>query len=331
MTQKQSNTILVGIVVAIVAALVSVAVWGEAMTAVGWMGTFFLTSLKMVVVPLIICSIIVGITGLGDVRRLGRVGLTTLAYYGATTGAAVLLGIILVNIIQPGAGMEVQANEANAVRSLYLLSAAQADYKAKIVVDRTEDAQGEYGPLADVLVANHGDAAAVAAAGWTEPADAAFVGQRSFKGYHFLGVLPGAAAGSAVDAGDPTAPYSAVRAQNAWAVVAWPAQPGVTGDRAFYVNQTGTPYWLEAGWAGSPSAALFRPGRGLPTGIDLGAKRASIDQKQSMGVTDIILSFVSRNIMAAFSDMDVLPIIVFCLLFGGLLTTIGERGNTPLG
>ena len=43
-----------------------------------------------------------GITGLGDVRKLGRLGGFTVLYYAATTGIAVALGIIVVNIIQPG-------------------------------------------------------------------------------------------------------------------------------------------------------------------------------------------------------------------------------------
>jgi Na+/H+-dicarboxylate symporter len=74
-----------------------------AVTWFGWMGEFFLRCLKMLIVPLILFSMITGVASLGDVRRLGRPGATTLAYYLSTTAIAVLLGIILVNVIQPGA------------------------------------------------------------------------------------------------------------------------------------------------------------------------------------------------------------------------------------
>jgi Na+/H+-dicarboxylate symporter len=109
MNARTSNLILVGIVVGIAAAFVAVALFGERMAAVEWMGTLFLRSLKMIIVPLIVASMIVGITGLGDVRRLGRVGGLTLLYYGVTTGLAVALGIVLVNLFQPGAGIELAA------------------------------------------------------------------------------------------------------------------------------------------------------------------------------------------------------------------------------
>jgi len=106
MDARTSNWILVGIVVGIVAAFVGVAVFGEAMTAVGWMGDLFLKALRMIIVPLVLASMIVGITGLGDVRRLGRMGGLTVTYYAVTTGIAVLLGIVVVNLIQPGVGIE---------------------------------------------------------------------------------------------------------------------------------------------------------------------------------------------------------------------------------
>lgn len=54
------------------------------------------------VIPLVLFSIITGVASLGDFRKLGKTGLVTLIYYMATTGLAVLVGIILVNLIQPG-------------------------------------------------------------------------------------------------------------------------------------------------------------------------------------------------------------------------------------
>jgi Na+/H+-dicarboxylate symporter len=109
MSPRTSNYILVGIVAGIVAAFVGVELFGERMIAFEWMGTLFLRALKMIIMPLIMASMIVGITGLGDVRKLGRVGGLTVLYYSVTTGLAVALGIVLVNIIKPGAGVVLEA------------------------------------------------------------------------------------------------------------------------------------------------------------------------------------------------------------------------------
>ncbi|MCI5168060.1 MAG: hypothetical protein D3903_18730 [Candidatus Electrothrix sp. GM3_4] len=67
-------------------------------------GEVFLKLLKMMVVPLVVSSVMSGILGLGDVRKLGRPGATALAYYVITTVMAVFVGLVVVNIIQPGVG-----------------------------------------------------------------------------------------------------------------------------------------------------------------------------------------------------------------------------------
>lgn len=67
-----------------------------------FVGDLFLQVLKLLVIPLVVTSMITGITSLGDVRRIGRVGTWTIIYYMSTGGLAVLLGMILVQVIQPG-------------------------------------------------------------------------------------------------------------------------------------------------------------------------------------------------------------------------------------
>lgn len=97
--------ILIGIVIAIIVGLV-VGGWIPNFAAkTTLLGDIFLNALKMIVVPLVMFSMIVGITGLGDIRNLGPIGGRTVLYYMATTGISVLLGIILVNITQPGKGI----------------------------------------------------------------------------------------------------------------------------------------------------------------------------------------------------------------------------------
>ena len=77
-------------------------------------GEVFLRLLKMLVVPLVMSSVMAGIIGLGDVRKLGRPGGAAVGYYLATTLLAVIVGIVLVNLIEPGAG----AADREAVRNL---------------------------------------------------------------------------------------------------------------------------------------------------------------------------------------------------------------------
>jgi DAACS family dicarboxylate/amino acid:cation (Na+ or H+) symporter len=90
-------------------------------------GTIFLRLLFMLVVPLVFAALVLGVTGLGDLRHLGRVGAKTLAYTVAVSGIAVLLGLGLVNLLRPGEGMapEVRARllEGAAERAAALAAA----------------------------------------------------------------------------------------------------------------------------------------------------------------------------------------------------------------
>ncbi len=67
-----------------------------------FVGTLFLNALKMLIVPLIVSSIIVGIAGIGSSGNLGRLGGKTLLYYATTSLLAILIGLIIVNALQPG-------------------------------------------------------------------------------------------------------------------------------------------------------------------------------------------------------------------------------------
>ena len=67
-----------------------------------FLGTLFINMLKMVVVPLISASVVIGVAGLGSGRDLGRLGLKTLSFYIVTTLLAVLTALTLVNIVKPG-------------------------------------------------------------------------------------------------------------------------------------------------------------------------------------------------------------------------------------
>lgn len=79
---------------------------------VGFLGDLFLRLLKMIIIPLIFTSLVDGVAGLGDARSVGRVGLRTVVYYTCTTAAAIVVGMTLVNLINPGRGLQLSGTEA---------------------------------------------------------------------------------------------------------------------------------------------------------------------------------------------------------------------------
>ena len=108
--------IIISIVLAIATALILPLLMGvenEATTlsifeGIGIGGEVFLRALMMMVVPLVVASVMNGILGLGDVRKLGKPGFTAIGYYFATTILAVTIGLVTVNIFNPGAAKEVR-------------------------------------------------------------------------------------------------------------------------------------------------------------------------------------------------------------------------------
>lgn len=75
-------------------------------------GQVFLRMLFMVVVPLIFTSLALGVAGLGDLRRLGRIGGRTLAFFLATTALAAVIGLTVSNVVRPGDAIDPAVREA---------------------------------------------------------------------------------------------------------------------------------------------------------------------------------------------------------------------------
>lgn len=111
MSHKNAVILLLAIIVGVVGGVFCGWYWGQAMVEIAWIGKLFLNALKMMIIPLIIAAVISGIASLGDIRKLERLGFITVFYYITTTSIAVIIGLIMVNIIQPGAGLEFHATE----------------------------------------------------------------------------------------------------------------------------------------------------------------------------------------------------------------------------
>jgi len=98
--------ILIALILAVVAGSLSTddaGLWGISFYQVyDFLGSLFLNALKMLIVPLIVSSIIVGIMGIGSGDNLSRLGGKTLVYYSVTSLLAILTGLLLVNLTMPG-------------------------------------------------------------------------------------------------------------------------------------------------------------------------------------------------------------------------------------
>ena len=94
----------------LVATIVGVAVghyFPDTGTAMKPFGDAFIKLVRMIVGPIIFCTVVAGIAGAGGLKGLGRTGLVTLIYFEIVTTAALLIGLLVVNVIKPGAGMNV--------------------------------------------------------------------------------------------------------------------------------------------------------------------------------------------------------------------------------
>jgi DAACS family dicarboxylate/amino acid:cation (Na+ or H+) symporter len=102
--------ILIGLLTGVVAGVAANRVWGGDHASVAWtitritepVGTLFLRLLLMIVVPLVFSSLVVGVAGIGDIRRLGRVGLKAFGYTLVISAISVVIGLTLANTIRPG-------------------------------------------------------------------------------------------------------------------------------------------------------------------------------------------------------------------------------------
>lgn len=110
--------VIIGLILGVVYAWMSVQFgWNE--FTLNWIqpfGDIFINILKLIAVPLVLFSIISGVASLGDMKKLGRMGVKTLAIYLTTTMFAVIVGLTLVNIFKPGTHTSETLREDNRIR-----------------------------------------------------------------------------------------------------------------------------------------------------------------------------------------------------------------------
>ena len=81
--------------------------YGEAMKP---LGDGFIKLIKMIIAPIIFCTVVVGIAGMEDMKKVGKTGGMALLYFEVVSSIALIVGLVIVNIVQPGVGMNVDPN-----------------------------------------------------------------------------------------------------------------------------------------------------------------------------------------------------------------------------
>ena len=135
------------ILIALVFAVIIGYFFPGAVEYLDWMGKMFLRGLKMVIIPLIFASIVSGVTSIGSGKSLGRIGLKTITYYISTSLLAILTGLILVNLIKPGVGIQMGFQET--VTSLSTESGKINDILIRMIPENLIDsmAKGDILPI----------------------------------------------------------------------------------------------------------------------------------------------------------------------------------------
>ena len=142
----------------IIIGLVLGTIYGIASAVNGWsgftsdfispFGTIFLNLLKLIAVPLVVSSLITGVASLSDTTKLSRIGWKTIALYISTTAVAVSIGLILVNVLQPGS--LVPDNFQETLSEEYRNTAASKQDLASSV----QNNRGPLQPLVDMVPSN---------------------------------------------------------------------------------------------------------------------------------------------------------------------------------
>lgn len=238
--KRMGGTVWIMLAIVLALALAMTAPHVAASLSLG--GEIFLGLLKMLVVPLVVSSVMSGVLGLGDIRRIGRPGGYAVTYYLTTTVLAVITGLVVVNLIAPGKNFDAKKLE----------EAAEGSEKALAAREKAEERKAVKQELADARKAVSGAEQELTAA-----------------------------KKSAVDE-DPTAEVKAAE------------ESLIKANGRFKRAQ---------------------------------AAAEKLGDEEDIGyiLKNLVKMLFTENLFKSAADMDLLPLILFSLVFAGLLTTLGER------
>src|SRR3954449_2310322 len=84
--------------------------WPQSGEAMKPLGDGFIKLIKMIIAPIIFCTVVVGIAGMEDMKKVGKTGGLALLYFEVVSTVALVVGLVIINLVQPGAGMNIDAS-----------------------------------------------------------------------------------------------------------------------------------------------------------------------------------------------------------------------------
>lgn len=119
------------------------------------LGDGFIRLIKMAIAPIIFCTVVLGVAGMEDMKKLGRIGGKALLYFEVVTTAALIIGLTIVNTLKPGAGMHVDPASLDAASIAKYTAVAQhhgfIDFMMNIIPSTLVDAFAK-GDILQVLL-----------------------------------------------------------------------------------------------------------------------------------------------------------------------------------
>ena len=296
------------IVGAIVAAIVLSLLVPRLATSFEVGGEIFLRLLQMVVVPLVMASVMSGILGLGDVRKLGRPGGYAVLYYLCTTVLAVSTGLIVVNVINPGYKVpEKLVEDAREEGAAAVEEAKNALEKESRVVTWSRLFGRDQLTLTNKTSSSMSNAISVPAG--RELVVLVTVEQTGVATTPAKVIVEGSSEGEEFQPitwedseGQPRQELIAEAEPETYTFVV-PIPDGINKVRLNYTAQDG----------GASSTVHAEVIRGAPTIYDI--------------FTNLLLMLFTSNLLESMVEMNLLPIIVFSIVFAGMLTTMGKRSE----
>ena len=84
--------------------------WPQVGESMKPLGDGFIKLIKMIIAPIIFCTVVIGIAGMEDMKKVGKTGGLALLYFEIVSSVALVVGLVIINLVQPGAGMNIDAS-----------------------------------------------------------------------------------------------------------------------------------------------------------------------------------------------------------------------------
>ena len=147
---KLTTWIFVGMILGILVGWACNTLWPDPQTAkaisgyISLMTDVFLRLIKMIIAPLVFCTLVVGIAHLGDPKTIGRIGLKAMAWFFSASFVSLLLGMLMVNLMRPGDNLNMPLPDAHATTNLKVASLSFKEFITHLVPKSAVEAMADW-------------------------------------------------------------------------------------------------------------------------------------------------------------------------------------------